>query len=147
VKAKKKSKVEILPLSDEEMGKHAIRLSIQARMNGREVFKGDDIPIEERLFFEALHYRSRKRIIITMDETFSSMGTSPIAICKDHEGHVRHIGTSFPMAELGFDTSRGQRFLVTVDVLLPAKNMKPEKNPFRTKYRPKKGKKTRCGST
>lgn len=115
------------PLSDEEMKNHLKKVQIIWHWNGNSSPLLDN---NERILREVLYYRSRPRLIITMDEHHSSMGTSPIARCKDDKGVERHIGTDFPMAEMGFDTSRGQRFMVTVDKMTPDKSMKPRKNPF-----------------
>jgi hypothetical protein len=97
---------------------------------------------EERAFAELHAWRAAKKMEVVMDEHHSSMGTTAIAICKGVDGKERHIGTNFPMYELGFDTKRGQRFLLFVLPLPPNKKMKPRKNPFLIKYKPKKGKKT-----
>lgn len=121
------------PLTEEEMKHWGWRMAIKSAMNGPGSHSLFDT--EERAFHELRAYRSAKRVEVLMDEHHSSMGTSPIAICKDVDGKEHHIGTSFPMYELGFDTRRGQRFLVLVLPLPADKKMKPRKNPFQEKRR------------
>lgn len=129
------------PLSNEELNHYITRLLIGARMSNRAVGE-PPVPFEERILKELLHYRSRKQIVVTMDEQHSSMGTALVARFKDPTGADRAVFTSFPMRELGFEVSRGQRFLITVDQMAPDKKMKPRKNPFLIKPKPKKGGKT-----
>jgi hypothetical protein len=121
------------PLTEEEMKHWGWRLAIKRQMNGTVELNAFDT--EERAFAELNAYRRAKRTEVLMDEHHSSMGTSAIAICKDADGKERHIGTNFPMYELGFDTKRGQRFLLFVLPLPPNKKMKPRKNPFQEKSR------------
>jgi hypothetical protein len=121
------------PLTEEEMKHWGWRMAIKRAMNGPGSVGLFDT--EERAFHELRAYRSAKRMEVLMDETFSSMGTSQITICKDVEGKERHFLNNFPMNELGFDTSRGQRFLLFVLPLPADKKMKPRKNPFQEKRR------------
>lgn len=121
------------PLTEEEMKHWGWRLAVKRQMNGPGFANAFDT--EERAFNELRAYRSAKRLEVLMDETFSSMGTSQISICKDAEGKERHLLNNFPMNELGFDTRRGQRFLVFVLPLPADKKMKPRKNPFKEKRR------------
>jgi hypothetical protein len=121
------------PLTDEEMKHWGWRLAIKRQMNGTVQLSAFDT--EERAYAELHAYRAAKRLEVLMDDTHSSMGTSSISICKDAEGKERHLLNNFPMHELGFDTRRGQRFLLFVLPLPPNKKMKPRKNPFQEKSR------------
>ena len=127
------------PLSDLEMKNYAHKLEITRQISG---MTGPFMTDQERVLKEVLYYRSRPHLIVTMDEHHSSMGTSAIAICLDRNGVEHHVGTDFPMAEMGFDTSRGQRYLVTVDKMTPNKKMKPRKNPFQKWTSPIRSKRT-----
>lgn len=121
------------PLTDEEMKHWGWRLAIKRTMNG--ISAPSPFDTEERAFRELRAYRSAKRLEVLMDDTHSSMGTSQISICKDVEGKERHLLNNFPMNELGFDTGRGQRFLLFVLPLERDKKLRPRKNPFKEKSR------------
>jgi hypothetical protein len=121
------------PLSVDEFNRFGWRLAIGNHMQGKPMSLG--LTIEERIYHELKQYRSLKRVVVTMDEHHSSMGTSPIAIYKDEAGVEHHIGTSFPMHDLGFKVVRGRRFVVMVGELAPNPKMKPRKNPFQEKSR------------
>ena len=137
MKSKKRTLEELNgPLSDEEMKNYTKKMQIIRHLGGN---ASPILTEQERVLREVLYYRARPRLIITMDEHHSSMGTSPIARFTDPKGEKHAVGTGFPMHELGFNIDRGQRFMVTVDLMPRDKKMKPRKNPFLMKTRKSHG--------